>query len=256
MRRFLAVLAVLCAAGAIASGLASATEATHPSSTTPDSESAASVRAGRELFADGCSSCHGFDARGIAGRAPSLIGAGEQAGDFYLRTGRMPLSEPGQEPLRTDPVYDDAEIGALVAYLGSLGGPPIPKPDPESGSVSQGQDLFTSSCAGCHAITGRGGVVVGATAPDLVGTTPTDVAEAIRIGPFVMPAFSHRQLSDADVNSISRYVTDVVEHPDDRGGWGIGHIGPVPEGMVAWLLAAASLLIVAVLIGERHRSRS
>jgi ubiquinol-cytochrome c reductase cytochrome c subunit len=37
----------------------------------------------------------------------------------------------------------------------------------------------------------------------------------------------------------------------NEGGWGIGNIGPVPEGMVAWLLALATLLVVARLIGER-----
>jgi ubiquinol-cytochrome c reductase cytochrome c subunit len=51
------------------------------------------------------------------------------------------------------------------------------------------------------------------------------------------------------VDSIARYV-QTTQHPDDAGGWGIGHIGPVPEGMVAWLLAGAALLIVARLIGE------
>jgi ubiquinol-cytochrome c reductase cytochrome c subunit len=39
--------------------------------------------------------------------------------------------------------------------------------------------------------------------------------------------------------------------PDDAGGWGIGHIGPVPEGMVAWLMAGAALVLVCRLIGER-----
>jgi ubiquinol-cytochrome c reductase cytochrome c subunit len=42
-------------------------------------------------------------------------------------------------------------------------------------------------------------------------------------------------------------------HPDDRGGWGIGNIGPVPEGMIAWLLAGLVLLGVVRLLGERAR---
>jgi ubiquinol-cytochrome c reductase cytochrome c subunit len=129
----------------------------------------------------------------------------------------------------------------------------VPKVDPGAGSVSRGQELFTSSCAGCHAISGVGGVAVGAYAPNLQAATPTEIAEAIRVGPYVMPAFGRRQLSDADVNSIARYIGEVVDHPEDRGGWGIGHIGPVPEGMVAWLLAAVALIVVAVLIGERRR---
>ena len=53
-----------------------------------------------------------------------------------------------------------------------------------------------------------------------------------------------------DIDSIARYVHS-TQSPDDRGGWGIGRIGPIPEGMVAWLLAAAALLLIARLIGER-----
>jgi ubiquinol-cytochrome c reductase cytochrome c subunit len=71
-----------------------------------------------------------------------------------------------------------------------------------------------------------------------------------------MPSFGRRQLSDHDVDSIARYVRDVVDAPDDQGGWGIGHIGPVPEGMVAWLLAAVALLLIARIIGERREEES
>ena len=52
-----------------------------------------------------------------------------------------------------------------------------------------------------------------------------------------MPRFSTGELSDATLNSVARYIL-YTRHPDDRGGWGIGHIGPIPEGMVAWLLRA------------------
>lgn len=75
------------------------------------------VAAGRTLFEEGCSTCHGFDAKGLPGRAPSLHGAGAQAADFYLRTGRMPLPNVGDEPRRSQPAYPDAQIDKLVAYI-------------------------------------------------------------------------------------------------------------------------------------------
>jgi ubiquinol-cytochrome c reductase cytochrome c subunit len=68
-----------------------------------------------------------------------------------------------------------------------------------------------------------------------------------------MPRFDERRLDDEDVDSIARYVTKVARHPDNRGGWGIGNIGPIPEGLVAWLLAGGVLLLVARVIGERTR---
>jgi ubiquinol-cytochrome c reductase cytochrome c subunit len=208
---------------------------------------------GRTLYEEGCSSCHGFDGEGVEGQAPSLRGAGEAAADFYLRTGRMPLDQVGDEPLRGEPHYDNREIEALVAYVGSLGaGPAIPNVDPSAGSVSEGFQLFSESCQGCHGIGGKGGVVIGGYAPPLGEATPTEVGEAIRVGPYLMPRFSEAQISDDQVNSISRYV-QLTQEPDDAGGFGIGHIGPVPEGLVAWAAAVVALLLIARLIGERNR---
>ena len=110
--------------------------------------------------------------------------------------------------------------------------------------------LFSESCAGCHGISGKGGVAIGGYAPPLGEATPTQVAEAIRVGPYLMPRFSAAQLSDEEVDSIARYV-ELTKDPDDAGGWGIGHIGPVPEGLIAWLAAIAAILLVARLIGDR-----
>jgi ubiquinol-cytochrome c reductase cytochrome c subunit len=211
----------------------------------------AKIAEGRQLYVEGCSSCHGMDARGVDSQGPSLVGVGAASADFYLRTGRMPLSQPGHEPQRTDPAYPDDQIDALDAYVGSLGGPPIPTAQPASGSVSRGAELFGSSCAGCHSITGEGGVVVGGFAPALHEVSPTEIAEAVRVGPYLMPSFDRNQISDQDLNSIARYVDGPVQQPDDRGGWGIGHLGPVPEGLVAWAVAIAALLLLARLIGER-----
>jgi ubiquinol-cytochrome c reductase cytochrome c subunit len=241
-----AVLAAFAAAA-----LVFATGSFGQGSAPPAAPDAAKIAEGRQLYVEGCSSCHGMDARGVEDQGPSLVGVGAASADFYLRTGRMPLSEPGHEPERAQPAYPDDQIDAIVAYVGSLGGPPVPAVDPSAGSLSRGAELFGSTCAGCHSITGEGGVVVGGFAPELHQATPTQVAEAVRVGPYLMPSFDRNQISDADLNSIARYVDEAVQQPDDRGGWGIGHLGPVPEGLVAWVLATAALLIVARLIGER-----
>lgn len=215
------------------------------------SPAAAPDREGRRLFEEGCSSCHGFDGAGVEGQGPSLLGAGEAAADFYLRTGRMPLDQVGQQPLRGSPRYSEREIRALDAFVGSLGnGPGIPIVRPRRGSLSEGMRLFGESCSGCHGTGGKGGVAIGAYAPPLGESTPTQVGEAIRVGPYVMPRFSAAQLDAGEVDSIARYV-QLTQDPDDAGGLGIGHIGPVPEGLVAWLAALVSLLLVARLIGER-----
>jgi ubiquinol-cytochrome c reductase cytochrome c subunit len=205
---------------------------------------------GRQLYLEGCASCHGMDARGVRGQGPDLHGAGAAAADFYLSTGRMPLAEPTDQPTRSDPAYSQSEIDQLVAYIGSLGGPPIPNVDPAQGSERVGLDLFAENCAGCHHMTGAGGIVTSAVAPSLSEATPTQVAEAVRVGPYVMPHFGPDQIDDFQLSSLVRYV-ELTKDPDDRGGWALGHVGPVPEGMVAWLLAGAALVLVARLIGKR-----
>jgi ubiquinol-cytochrome c reductase cytochrome c subunit len=208
------------------------------------------VGRGRTLFVEACSSCHGFDATGIPGRGPSLVGVGAQAAAFYLSTGRMPLPDPHAFPERSKAAYPPPEINALIAYVASLGGPPIPTADPAAGNVSQGELAFAVNCSGCHQIIARGGIVTGSEVPALQQATPTEIAEAVRVGPYVMPRFSTGEISQQTLNSLARYIL-YTRRPADRGGWGIGHIGPIPEGMVAWLLALGALLIIARVIGKR-----
>ena len=40
---------------------------------------------------------------------------GELSADFYLRTGRMPLDQPHDQPKRDKPEFSNDEIRALVA---------------------------------------------------------------------------------------------------------------------------------------------
>jgi ubiquinol-cytochrome c reductase cytochrome c subunit len=150
-------------------------------------------------------------------------------------------------------LFGEDQIRALVAYVASLGrGPSIPRPHPERGNLAEGLHLFTDHCAGCHQVVAEGGYVTGAVAPPLEGATTTQIAEAVRIGPYLMPSFPETQLSDEQLDSIIRYV-EYTKDPKDAGGWSLGHLGPVPEGVVAWLVAAAALVAVAVVIGSRAR---
>jgi ubiquinol-cytochrome c reductase cytochrome c subunit len=245
-RTLRSALAVTLGAGALAVGSSAQTDSSSSRGAARQPELA---REGARLYGDSCASCHGTDLRGISGRGPNLRGSGAVAADFYLRTGRMPLAEPRDEPVRTEPPFSDHQIRALVAFVASFGGPPVPAVDLTRGSVAEGRALFTDSCAGCHQILGQGGIPTVGVAPDLKSSSPVDVAEALEIGPWVMPRFTGR-FSDDQVASLARYV-EYAKHPDDRGGWAIGHIGPVPEGMVAWFLAGGALLLTIRLIGER-----
>jgi ubiquinol-cytochrome c reductase cytochrome c subunit len=226
---------------------------------------APSLELGAELYAGNCATCHGIageginqprsGAGGLLGQGPALRGVGALAADFYLRTGYMPLANPHAEPedlQQGDRVLlSDKEIRSLVSYVASLGpGPAIPTPNPASGNLSMGQQLFAMNCAGCHQIEGRGGFVTGARVPELQTVPATQIAEAVRVGPYLMPRFSPQQISDSQLNDIVRYVLS-VRHPNDRGGWGIGNIGPIPEGLVTWWVAAPLLIFLCLLLGKR-----
>jgi ubiquinol-cytochrome c reductase cytochrome c subunit len=218
---------------------------------------------GLQLYAGNCASCHGSNGVGVTKRrtvegssslqelGPSLRGVGALAADFYLRTGYMPLHQVGQQPRRSRVLFSERELDALIVYVASLGkGPPVPTPHPERGNLSEGLRLFTEHCAGCHQVAAEGGYVTGAVAPPLENATPVQIAEAVRIGPYVMPQFSKQVITDGQLDSIIAYVQK-AKHPEDRGGWSLGHLGPVPEGMVAWLLAGSVLVATCLVIGRR-----
>jgi ubiquinol-cytochrome c reductase cytochrome c subunit len=221
------------------------------------------VQRGAELYAAGCSQCHGVNgagkgrpgpSRGVnntPGIGPSLRGVGALAADFYLRTGYMPLENPYDQPRRSRVLYSKRDLRALVAYVAALApGPAIPHPDPGRGSVSDGLRLFTENCAGCHQIAAAGGYLPDSVAPPLGDATPVQIAEAVRIGPNVMPRFSTSLLSDRDLDSVIAYV-QYARAPYDRGGWSLAHVGPVPEGLVAWFVAGVVLIAVTLTIGKR-----
>ncbi len=111
--------------------------------------------------------------------------------------------------------------------------------DPALGSVSAGFSLFAQNCAGCHQISAAGGYVPDSVAPPLAGDSARQIAEAVRIGPNLMPRFSRSLLSDRQLDSVIAYVR-YTDAPYDRGGWSLGHVGPVPEGLVAWFVAGSS----------------
>ena len=221
---------------------------------------------GRVLYLRDCAWCHGANAEGTP-RAPDLRQAprGSADVDFVLRTRRMPLRKP-EDPMRrgaATTTYSASDRVAIVDYLRTLtgAGPELPSLPENPPGLAHGAELYLENCAACHSSTGIGGTLsaspkgAGAGAPEsfvppLTSSSRIEVAEAIRVGPGTMPLFGPETLSDEDVHAIAAYV-QYLGHPSDPGGLATGHIGPVSEGAVGWIIGLGLLLLVTRWIGTR-----
>lgn len=211
---------------------------------------------GRQLYQQSCANCHGPEGEGTQ-RGPSLIGVGEASVDFQLGTGRMPLAvEERYEAEHQEPEFSEEDIAALVDHVGGFGGggPPIPEVRP--GDVRLGQRLYLDNCAACHSATGRGSTLTdGSLVPSLFEATPTQVGEAVRVGPGLMPAYPRAVLNDEQVDALAGYVDTLQgERGDlDRGGLSMGRVGPLTEGLVAWVVGLLLLVLTVRWLGSRAR---
>ncbi|PZG18119.1 cytochrome C, partial [Micromonospora craterilacus] len=212
---------------------------------------AAPVPGGEQLYRQSCASCHGEQGRGSQ-RGPSLVGVGPASVDFQLSTGRMPIPDAKPQPRRAEPVFSADEIAALVDHVASFGGggPQIPQVAP--GNLQAGRELFAVNCAPCHGATGAGAPLTdGRTAPALYDATPVQVAEAVRVGPGLMPVFPSQVLTDQQVDDLATYVRRLRDERLDRGGNPLGRLGPLPEGVVAWIVTLGLLVTAARWLGRR-----
>lgn len=252
-RRHPMARAVLVLLGLIVTGLAY-------SAVTPGRASAADattqdIATGHKLFLANCSTCHGMNAEGRA-NAPSLIGVGAAAVDFQVGTGRMPLAVSGpQAPKPMAAKLNPDENRQLAAYIASLGpGPSIPDDaavDPAQGSASDGAMIFRQNCAMCHNFAGKGGALTrGKYAPSLSGVSGKTVYEAMVTGPQSMPVFNDQTIDPKSKRDVIAFL-DTIDKAPSPGGLSLGALGPVSEGLVAWIVGLGLLIGCAVWLGAK-----
>jgi len=211
---------------------------------------------GQALFEATCSSCHGLDAQGTD-QAPSLIGAGAAAVYFQMSTGRMPAKEIGAENGRGPVKFTEQEILDVAEYIQSLGGgPQIPTPaqvSTQGANTALGSQLFMANCAQCHGFAGDGGALTyGKYAPALTQSTPTQIYSAMLTGPEAMPVFSDGALTPQAKRDIIAYITETRVEPNP-GGFSLGRIGPVTEGLVVFLGGMGFLVLIAMWLTAKRR---
>ncbi|SNS45214.1 menaquinol-cytochrome c reductase cytochrome c1 subunit precursor [Micrococcales bacterium KH10] len=242
------IMLALLVTGAVYAALAPSSAQAEDAVTTADD-----IEHGAALFQANCATCHGVDAVGKAD-APSLIGVGAAAVHFQVSTGRMPMqSNAPQAPVK--PVqFDEKQTMQLAAYIASLApGPEIPSAeavDPTLGDPARGAALFSTNCAMCHNAVGAGGALSeGKYAPALWNTTPTQIYEAMITGPQSMPVFNESNITPEEKRDVIAYV--VAQRDGTPGGENLGSLGPVSEGLWAWILGIGVLIGAAVWIGAK-----
>jgi ubiquinol-cytochrome c reductase cytochrome c subunit len=207
---------------------------------------------GRELYENSCISCHGENLEGVPERGPSLIGVGEAAVYFQVHTGRMPLVRQEADAPDKPAVFSDEEIDWLMAYVqANGGGPTLPSGDLRDGDLAEGGELFRLNCASCHNFVGQGGALSsGKAAPSLQDSTDLEMYTAMLSGPENMPVFGDNQLTPEEKRSIINYV-QTIKAQADPGGAGIGRTGPVPEGLVIWVVGIGALMFGIFWMGSK-----
>jgi ubiquinol-cytochrome c reductase cytochrome c subunit len=248
----LALGVALIGAGALYSALVP-TPQTAVATTATDS---ALIGQGQQLYNNTCITCHGANLQGEQDRGPALIGVGSAAVYFQVSTGRMPLDAQSAEAVQKPTKFTPQQIDALGAYIEAHGGGPQQPTKSDAGlaggNPAQGGQLFRLNCASCHNYTGQGGALSsGKSAPSLQDASPSVIYTAMLSGPQNMPKFSDRQLTPQEKQDVIAYITSVQGGNNDPGGDGLGGLGPVSEGFIAWAVGIAALIGVTLWIGAK-----
>jgi ubiquinol-cytochrome c reductase cytochrome c subunit len=257
-RRVTGALALALALGSVGVAYATVAAAAAPkaqavAANAPADESV-EVRMGRQLYETTCITCHGQNLQGVQDRGPSLIGVGSASVYFQVATGRMPLARQEAQAERKEPRYDEAQTRQIAAYVQSVGGgPEIPTGDlrGDDSNLAEGGELFRLNCASCHNFAGRGGALsAGKYAPPLYAANDLTIWTAMLSGPQNMPVFSDNQLTTEQKQAITNYI-QTLRDERDPGGSSIGRLGPVPEGLVIWVVGVGAIMLMILWIGAK-----
>ncbi|MFD1722762.1 c-type cytochrome [Amnibacterium endophyticum] len=222
--------------------------AASPAQASVDMSSQQTIDQGRKLFASNCATCHGMALTGSP-TGPSLIGVGAAAVDFQVGTGRMPLANSAPQAPVKPKVFTDQQTLAMAAYVASVSpGPAIPKASQLAltGDATKGAELFRINCAMCHNVAGAGGALTqGKYAPNLMDTAPVHIYEAMLTGPQNMPVFNDDNISPQEKQDI---ITALKTQNQESGvgGFELGSIGPVAEGLFLWIFGVGAIIAFTV----------
>ncbi|HIY66293.1 MAG TPA: cytochrome c [Candidatus Agrococcus pullicola] len=242
----------LVVVGGIYTAVDQAADAQSPS----HSEAALTAADGEALYMANCATCHGVDAVGTE-YGPTLVGVGPASVNFQIMTGRMPMAFQGPQADQREVMFTQEQSDAIGEYLQTFG-PGPESPDEEwldtsatGVDVANGAELFRINCAMCHNVAGAGGALTeGKFAPNLHNIDAAHIYEAMLTGPQNMPVFNDNNISPEEKRDVIAYLHYMDENPS-AGGFSLGSLGPVSEGLFIWIFGLGSIVALTVWLTSR-----
>jgi len=124
--------------------------APNPAKNNPHLGNRESIRSGMTMYRVRCADCHGLDAKGYRGPDLTALLAGEMTDEKLFTTIRKGV--PGTD-MPASQAADD-ELLLVIAYLRNLSATPT---EAVTGNVDNGARVFSTQCASCHRVGGKGG---------------------------------------------------------------------------------------------------
>lgn len=168
------------------------------------------VKAGEPVFKQHCALCHTIEGRTahptfIESTIPNLDEVKPRA--EYVRE-RLDIGGIDMPTIAGE--LSRAEYDAVIAYVTEVSGSKITEPDADERQLAMGEQIFTSRCASCHAISGRRATG----RPTFPGTDfnkvkPSEafvIRQALRGIPEAMPSYRGK-LTREQLRAVAAYVT-------------------------------------------------
>jgi len=196
-----------------------------------DTQEEADLDRGRDLFVNGCGTCHALaEARAGATIGPDLDSAFAQARadgmdqDTIEGVVEKQISNPrpvDEGDADYDQIYMPKDIftgsdaSDVAAYVASVAGVEGIEPPP----LGDGQDIFTASCGGCHALEAAG--TAGGVGPDLdessqgqdaewfqtsIRDPEQEIAQGFEAG--IMPVFDCNAIPQENLKDLIGYLLE------------------------------------------------
>lgn len=192
----------------------------------PNIQASADIARGKELFIQGCGSCHVMEDAGTNGTiGPNMDDAfaqsraeGFEDSTFFSVTLRQ-IDIPREGSVMPADIYSGQDANDVSAYVAACAG--LRQAGIEEGEVSgcsgpglaeltDGMEIFvTAGCGSCHILADAG--TTGTIGPSLDETRPSfDLAvDRVTNGAGAMPAFAD-QLTAEQIEIVSEYVSSVA----------------------------------------------